>query len=440
MRSTSSSLGSLSSYSSTATSSSPSTGPTHVLSSQGFSYSGCYADSSFLLTGMTLITPPSPSMDLGTGYQPSGQSTTANSDNTLTVGSCIGNCIGYSLSVAIMHSGNCYCGRQNNMSAVGVAGCDSPCPGNPSQYCGGKQDGSAWNWDVYRLSPVSSTSALSSSSSAFFYTPTTSRSVSSTVSSIVSSSSAAFTETPVNYKGYVYKGCYNDATFNASLGIASDISKDFGAPYQENDYNGYMTVELCLNTCKSLNSTGNGQFAGIHNDRCVCGSSNLMNDTLSAGGDRTTCKLPCSGNTKENCGGASGVSYNWGVWQYQPSYYLANSQSYLGYYYTSCYKDNQFSYTIIPHAPAITVPHNSSVDMGQPTKEIQYVEALTLERCIYTCSMFTTNGSAIAAMHYDVCACGQSNLMQRKYIFILLCPTFTKKPCNNLHLLRLYAQ
>ncbi|KAL3422067.1 hypothetical protein PVAG01_06223 [Phlyctema vagabunda] len=110
----------------------------------GYTYTGCYADNSFLLN----ITPAMPSMDVADYLPTESLAQNANPGNTVEV--CIASCNAKSRAVAIIHVSQCYCGSKNLMAAA-LFQCMSLCPGTPNQYCGGQPSGLVYNWDVYSL-------------------------------------------------------------------------------------------------------------------------------------------------------------------------------------------------------------------------------------------------------------------------------------------------
>ncbi|KAL2127249.1 hypothetical protein VTI74DRAFT_11048 [Chaetomium olivicolor] len=102
--------------------------------------------------------------------------------------------------------------------------------------------------------------------------------------------------------GYTYQGCYNETTGlpNTTGARALGGGTNLVRP-------GNMTVEMCLDFCKtgagdaSGGKTGSFKYAGLEYAReCWCAQ------TLSSMSDKfpdSACNLPCEGNTTQACGG-----------------------------------------------------------------------------------------------------------------------------------------
>ncbi len=161
----------------------------------------------------------------------------------------------------------------------GLTGCNMPCNGNSSEYCGGSN-----RLDVYKFgAATSSTSTISSSAS---------------TTSTTSTSTSSATSLPTGWK---YIGCYID---NADGHILLNQQPD----------NAALTVESCVQTCKGL---GYGVAGMEYSSQCFC------DNFLHNGGNLTTdadCNMACSGNASEKCGAGNRMSIyaNGNLQVYQP--------------------------------------------------------------------------------------------------------------------------
>ena len=268
----------------TSTTSTPGTSPTPtpgapsvVPSAGGFSYIGCYTDSTAnrALTGLTNPV----------------------AGATLTIELCAAACAQFTY-FGVEYSAECYCGDALlGGSALATGGndptqnlCDMTCDGNTSEYCGGPN----------RLNTYQYNASLASASSAV---PTVTNSATLAVSSIASASSTssstpAPTPTgPITVQkgvGFSYLGCYSDSVNSRALsglinpGVAS-----------QND------VEQCASECSAFT-----YFGVEYGAECYCGSAINGGSALVAGStpDVTGCNMVCSGNATEYCGGSNRIN------------------------------------------------------------------------------------------------------------------------------------
>jgi hypothetical protein len=134
--------------------------------------------------------------------------------------------------------------------------------------------------------PLSTTSTTSTvSSSTFIAVPTTTPAASSTTVSTTPSPTVVTTNLPFSFS---YQGCYVDDTQARIL------------PVQQPDSSS-LTVEGCINTCSALGYSTAGVEYSV---QCYCGTSILNGGYLATSPyARRSCKLPCSGDATEGCGG-----------------------------------------------------------------------------------------------------------------------------------------
>ncbi len=161
----------------------------------------------------------------------------------LTTSDCQSFCLQNNYGLAGTHNGtDCSCGNGlQSYSAVGATGCDTPCAGNSSEICGGKDTLSVWN-----------------------------------------STKTDIPATTVKSVGaYVAKGCYNGPALTG------------GSKYENSTG---MTVESCVAFCQD----GSYDYAGLqYSTQCSCDKSLARNATTTSDGD---CNNLCSGNRREFCG------------------------------------------------------------------------------------------------------------------------------------------
>jgi hypothetical protein len=179
--------------------------------------------------------------------------------DNMTVAECTAYCTGLSYPLwGIEYSGECYCGDALTAGAVQTfpSQCDIPCPGNPSDTCGGNGDLSLYGTSP---DPPSTTDAP--------HAPVTAS---------------------------VFLGCYTEGNGTRALAGASV------ADYTE------MTVEDCSTFCLGRGFLLYGlEYAG----ECYCGSAL---DPSSITASPSSCNMPCAGDQTETCGGSNRLSvYQW---------------------------------------------------------------------------------------------------------------------------------
>src|SRR6266516_1182264 len=202
---------------------------------------------------------------------------TTGGSGALTVALCTSACqaAGYVLA-GVEYAGECYCGNtvaSGGPASDGLTGCNMPCNGNSSEFCGGPN-----RLDMYNFT----NGAVSSTS--------TSTSATSTIST-----SSTGTSTPTGLPtGWTYQGCYVDGANGRILNY-------------ENPDSTTLTVENCVQACVGLSYT----VAGMEfSKQCFCGNYTVNNATLAAA---TDCNMPCSGNSNEMCGAGNRMSiYSYG--------------------------------------------------------------------------------------------------------------------------------
>ncbi|RDW68089.1 hypothetical protein BP6252_09485 [Coleophoma cylindrospora] len=232
------------------------------------------------------------------------------SNKTNTVEQCLAFCAG-SLYAGVEWGQECYCGGTLNAGAIQVNStqCAMTCSANQYQICGGSS-----RLNVYKLKNPTSSSSLSSTAqilptsliipNARVVAPTTSSSsrlttvtsstraisqLTSTSPSSTSSSTAIAvakpTTGPVIVPGnanYTYYACVNEPTNSRALAIKIPTTTP-------------PTVEACLLAAQAYPYVGL-EYGG------ECWADTTLEATNASTSD---CKMTCSGNTTQICGGAS---------------------------------------------------------------------------------------------------------------------------------------
>lgn len=221
-------------------------------------------------TKSTLIPTPSQTVGsyvyLGCANQTSplalvGMSQTSSDSMTNEV--CQAYCLKNNYGLAATQDGStCYCGNGlQSYSTVGHQSCKTPCSGNSTEICGGKDSN-----DNNYLSVWNSTSAT---------IPTT-------------------TVKQVGY--YTSQGCYSSTQSDTPILNGTIHSNPTGE-----------SVESCVGYC----ITKGYSIAGVKEGACYCDSAlatTVKKEEISA------CNVPCAGNKREFCG-ASG---KWSVYEKDP--------------------------------------------------------------------------------------------------------------------------
>ncbi|KAL8809186.1 MAG: hypothetical protein Q9200_003633 [Gallowayella weberi] len=170
----------------------------------------------------------------------------------------------------------CWCG--NTLSPPGApaaSGCDKPCKGNTTEFCGGSN-----RLNVYHTSSTSSAASVSDAP------PASVTATSSTTSSSAASASSSPTGIP---SGWTYKGCYVD---NANGRILINTQPSSST----------QTNEKCIAACQAAGYSVAGMEFG---SECYCGNALINGPAVAAA---SQCDKPCSGNAAQKCGGASRMS------------------------------------------------------------------------------------------------------------------------------------
>ncbi|KAH0537068.1 hypothetical protein FGG08_006109 [Glutinoglossum americanum] len=223
----------------------------------------------------------------------------SSNENGICQQTCLAN--GYRFAGTEYHV-ECWCGNTAPSSLKyfppSSNKCTFGCANDTTQACGGDGTFISIYYDTTKYNPgcdsipcdnsttttaVSSTTSVTSSTSASGNLSTTSVSLATSTSS---SPSATPTGPVVNPGDSDYSsiGCYGDGatkSINPNTKFASDS----------------MTVEVCLQFCKSKGTT----YAGIEYRReCYCGNALATDATANAAG----CTLTCFSNATEFCGGS----------------------------------------------------------------------------------------------------------------------------------------
>jgi len=164
---------------------------------------------------------------------------------------------GYSLA-GVEYGDECYCGNAILYDYGSSEQCNMPCPGNPSNTCGGPDA-----MQVY------------STGAGPYTTPPTSF--------------------LLTYNGWQITECWEDENwhFGGARTLPHIPHNDPPAPS--------MTVEKCIDACAASTYTSAGLEYG---QECWCG-----NVTYPVGESVPSfeCNMPCNGNAAENCGGSDRI-------------------------------------------------------------------------------------------------------------------------------------
>ncbi|KAH8812457.1 WSC-domain protein, partial [Xylogone sp. PMI_703] len=173
-------------------------------------------------------------------------------NDSMTVELCAAACVGYKW-FGVEYGRECYCGSSPNAGSVPApeSDCSFSCPGNATETCG-----AGVRLSMYLQGGTSVTTPSAPSG-------------------------------PKPPAGYDYVGCYTEAKTGRAL---PDLA------YTDNS----MTLEECAATC-----SGFTYFGVEYYHECHCG--NAIASTAAPAAE-TDCKLACSGNKSEICGGNSRLS------------------------------------------------------------------------------------------------------------------------------------
>ncbi|OCK79181.1 WSC-domain-containing protein [Lepidopterella palustris CBS 459.81] len=186
---------------------------------------------------------------------------------TNTLESCAAFCSGFAY-FGVEYGAECYCGQSiyvNSIKQADQSGCNMPCAGNSAETCGGSDFLNMW----YTNNTVTST----------FTTATA-----STTAPITTMTGPVVVASVGNYLSI---GCYNEVPNGRALTVKSVA-------------NNSMTVELCAAFC-----SGTTYFGVEYGAECYCGNTIPSTSALVTDG---RCSMTCANNTKEICGGPSGLS------------------------------------------------------------------------------------------------------------------------------------
>ncbi|KAJ8597264.1 copper radical oxidase-like protein [Rhizopogon salebrosus TDB-379] len=166
------------------------------------------------------------------------------------------------------YSAECYCGLtiENGAGPEPTTDCNMVCAGNSSEYCGGPNRLSLYNYtQTLPTSPGGGNNGGGGNPA-------------STVLAVTSGLQGNWT----------YEGCYVDNVNGRIMGNELDSTS--------------TTVESCIANCASQNFT----IAGIeYSTQCFCGDYLMAGATV---GLESSCNMACGGNATEACGGPNRVS------------------------------------------------------------------------------------------------------------------------------------
>ncbi|KAF8577851.1 copper radical oxidase [Ramaria rubella] len=193
-------------------------------------------------------------------------------DGPMTVQLCLDECVasGFPLG-GLEFAAQCFCDVQiqNSGAPVTDGGCNMPCAGNSSEFCGGPNRLNVYNFTGVITTPPTPPAGGGGAAPAGPPPPPVTQGL------------------PAGWK---YSGCYVDDAFGRVL---SDELPD----------NANTTVELCVETCSAANFTVAGIEFAV---QCFCGNE-MVNGAVIAP-DQNDCNMLCGGNSSEACGGPNRLS------------------------------------------------------------------------------------------------------------------------------------
>ncbi|KAF7440239.1 hypothetical protein PC9H_000583 [Pleurotus ostreatus] len=206
------------------------------------------------------------------------------SSSSQTIASCAASCAAQGSTYFGTEYGNeCWCGSSIRTGAtVASSGdCSMPCAGKASDICG-----SSYRLSLYKLGSSTSSTTVPTSSP----TPTSSTITSSAIStSTRPSSSAASTSSASPTPSFAYAGCYVDSSNARILNGGSTTSST-------------LSVNSCISSCSARGFV----YAGTeYGKECWCGSVLASGAARAAESD---CKMTCSGQASDICGGSNRMS------------------------------------------------------------------------------------------------------------------------------------
>jgi hypothetical protein len=305
-----------------------------IVNNNGPGYVGCYQQNS------------GPGLKAGVYY-----------DDKMTVEMCAGMCKETGNSMAGLSNNQCSCGNTWEGGAVLASlSCTQPCPGNANQTCGASYIASVFN------STIGTNVTMPVAGYEGCYTDAANRTMTGYMYSSRDGMSPTSCKTTCAGRGYAYSGtqnggecyCSNElagvtkqvpsvqcsvactgnsaqkcgaswrlsvyktgSTGNSTAPVAvpgksTGCYQDFSVLDGANYYSDYMSANLCLPWCKAKGFA----FGGMSGRQCRCG-----NTSPSIVVARSTCALPCTGNSTQTCGSTSGYADVWSA----ASVFAANS-------------------------------------------------------------------------------------------------------------------
>jgi WSC domain len=189
-----------------------------------------------------------------------------------------------SVNLVLMICLECFCG--NTLAAGSVAAtdgrCNMVCAGNATEYCGGPNGISLYQYVPPRSDVLFNNATFANSSST---------SISSTIPTTSSTASPTPTGPSVlqTVGQYSHMDCYNEPTAGRALTGKLVASDD-------------MTPQYCAGNCTSLGYI----YMGLEYAReCFCGNSLASTSTVNTAGK---CNTVCAGNGNYYCGGSSALN------------------------------------------------------------------------------------------------------------------------------------
>ncbi|EIN04521.1 galactose oxidase [Punctularia strigosozonata HHB-11173 SS5] len=193
----------------------------------------------------------------------------------VTVETCTTACFNAGFPLAGMeYADECYCDAaiENGGAPTPLGDCDMTCAGNSTEFCGGSNRLNVYNYTGTDLPPRTPGNNGGGGGGGG------------------NNGAPVFPVLSGLPSGWTYAACYVD---NANGRVFTTELND----------NPTLTVEGCINSCRSQNFTLAGmEFA----DQCFCGNTLVNGATVAT--DPTTCNMGCAGNTTEACGGPSRLS------------------------------------------------------------------------------------------------------------------------------------
>jgi WSC domain len=301
-----------------------------------------------------------------------------------------------------MISLECFCG--NTLAAGSVAAtdgrCNMVCAGNATEYCGGPNGISLYQY-VPPGSEVLFNNATSSNSSSTSISPTisiTSSSVaptattlstltasasSTTITNSTASTSTASSAAATSSSPWTYYGCANE-TAGRALSSAATAAPD-------------MTIEKCQSFCLSQSLP----VAGVeYSTECFCGTGLNPGSTV----NQTGCSMPCGGNSAQTCGGPSRLS----VYKYNGTLVTPSNPETIGTYkFQGCYSEPTTGGRALPSYSFVNATAMSAEFCvgGCSAKGYSYAGAEYAKEC-WCANALNTASTALATTSCDMLCAG----------------------------------